>query len=416
MNKQLMPCLLAAAALGLHAQAALVIPGANGTDGELLITTNTVIDLAQAVDAAWDSDNTPNAGKGVYDSGKWAVVFKYSRVTVNAGATVTFKNHPSRAPVVWLVNGDAVIAGAINLNGSNGDADPNRQILSEPGPGGFRGGDGPVPGASVVEGLGPGGGMGVIRNQFSQYASHSTPGPAWNRTPAPTYGNALILPLIGGSGSGGDSAFSHSAGGAGGGAFFLAVRDELDFTGTITAQSGNGQASDLHGSGGAVRLACERAKGSGLVTVNGGYAWGRIRLECATYEASYVFQPPIFPTAPTSPIQLWPAPDAPTARIVSVSGVSAPADPRSSMDLSRPADLRLPAGSRTNSVLIETTGLPTNAMVILHVVSIPGQVVDRFSGVPYVSTDAADAGRHFWRQEVVIPPGHHSLQVLARTP
>jgi hypothetical protein len=195
----------------------------------------------------------------------------------------------------------------------------------------------------------------------------------------------------------------------------LAVRDELDFTGTITARGGNGRANGGPGSGGAVRLACERAKGSGLVTV-GGSAWGRIRLECATYEGSYAFQPPILPTAPTSPIQLWPAPDAPTARIISVSDVSAPADPRSSMDLSRPADLRLPAGSRTNSVLIETTGLPTNAMVILHVVTIPGQVVGRFSGVPYVSTDAADAGRHFWRQTVVIPPGHHSLQVLARTP
>ena len=93
----------------LHASGAIVIPGADGSDGALNITANTVIDLSQAVTGAWDANNSANVGKGVYDPAKWAVVFKYASVTVATGATVTFTNHPSRAPVVWLVSGNATI-------------------------------------------------------------------------------------------------------------------------------------------------------------------------------------------------------------------------------------------------------------------------------------------------------------------
>jgi len=91
--------LVAALMLG-RAVGDIVVPGANGTDGVLNITTNTVIDLSRAVTAAWDSDNSANAGKGVYDASKWAVVFKYTSVTIGSNATVTFRNHASRAPVV----------------------------------------------------------------------------------------------------------------------------------------------------------------------------------------------------------------------------------------------------------------------------------------------------------------------------
>jgi hypothetical protein len=81
---------LLAAALFTRAVGDIVVPGANGTDGVLNITANTVIDLSRAVTAAWDSDNSANAGKGVYDASKWAVVFKHSSVTIRSDATVTF--------------------------------------------------------------------------------------------------------------------------------------------------------------------------------------------------------------------------------------------------------------------------------------------------------------------------------------
>ncbi len=77
----------------LHGQAVITIPGADGSDGALNVTADTVIDLSQAVTGAWDANNTANAGKGIYDPSKWAVVFKYSSVTVATGKTVTFKNH-----------------------------------------------------------------------------------------------------------------------------------------------------------------------------------------------------------------------------------------------------------------------------------------------------------------------------------
>ena len=128
----------------LVAQAQLTIPGADGSDGALVIDVNTTIDLSQAVNGdgttvKWDTANTANAGKGIYDPLKWAIVFKYSSVSVAAGATVSFTNHPSRAPVVWLVSGNVTIEGAVSLNGSNAKAPP---ALSNPGPGGFRGGTG----------------------------------------------------------------------------------------------------------------------------------------------------------------------------------------------------------------------------------------------------------------------------------
>lgn len=97
------------AALTSLAPAAITVPGADGSDGALNITANTEIDLSQAVTGTWDQNNAANPGKGAYDPAKWAVVFKYSSVTVATGATVTFKNHASRTPVVWRVNGNVTI-------------------------------------------------------------------------------------------------------------------------------------------------------------------------------------------------------------------------------------------------------------------------------------------------------------------
>lgn len=183
--------------LTLGARAAIVIPGADGSDGVLNITVNTEIDLTQAVTGVWDQNNTADAGKGVYDPAKWAVVFKYSSVNVAAGATVTFKNHASRAPVMWLVNGGVTIAGIVSLNGQDFQFAPN---LSEPGPGGFRGGT-----ASYLStprggaGFGPGGGL-QFNNDRGLAGAYGT-GVVNSGAP---YGNPSLIPLLGGSGGAGD--------------------------------------------------------------------------------------------------------------------------------------------------------------------------------------------------------------------
>src|SRR5690348_17104938 len=82
----------------------LPIPGADGADGTLSfpnIARTNVIDLSKVSTGAWNG--TPaTAGNGIYDPDKWAVVFRYSSVTIPPNAVVRFKNHVSRAPVIWL--------------------------------------------------------------------------------------------------------------------------------------------------------------------------------------------------------------------------------------------------------------------------------------------------------------------------
>ena len=100
----------------------------------------------------------PGLGQGVYDGDKWAVVFRYSSVTIPQLTTVRFKNHPSHAPVIWLVTGDVDIGGGsfVELDGSDGV--PGQSLVVESGPGGFRGGRRALNGFEEGGGFGPGGG------------------------------------------------------------------------------------------------------------------------------------------------------------------------------------------------------------------------------------------------------------------
>src|ERR1041385_6516884 len=117
------------------ASAQLNVPS-DGSDGPLVISNTITIDLSQAIIGDWSNNNTANAGKGVYDSNQWAVVFKYSSVVISNGATLGFSNHPTHAPVVWLVSGDVTINGSISLDGQPGSS--SLTSTAEPGPGGFR--------------------------------------------------------------------------------------------------------------------------------------------------------------------------------------------------------------------------------------------------------------------------------------
>jgi plastocyanin len=414
--------LTAALAASVSQLQALELTHANpGTDGAFEPTgAHVVVDLSKATTGAWDSA-TPDNDFGVYDPEKWAVVFKFSSLHVRSGTTVTFKNHPSRAPVVWLVEGDAIIDGSVDISGDRNDTDANRIRFAEPGPGGFRGGDMWVPGMPGpfgVSGFGPGGGRGYIQlYQWGQYSSHANAGFAQGSlSPVPAYGNSTLIPLIGGSGAGPYTAYHEWGGAAGGGAMLLVVKGNLEFNGQIRANGGVDSASG--GSGGAVRVVAETTSGIGLVQALNRFhrrdAEGRIRIECNN-PVGFSFQPNTFPVAPRVPVQLWPEPAAPTARIVSVNGLNAPADPRASMDFLAPADLRVPAGSRTNLVTVETVNLPTNAVVTLRVISTPSGDDERLTA-EYLSTDPANPNRHLWSRQVVIQPGFHALQVVARVP
>jgi len=151
------------------------------------------------------------------------------------------------------------------------------------------------------------------------------------------YGNAFILPLLGGSGGGGSNA--GSGGGGGGGAILIAASQSIQLNGSISADGGtfnfNGSASG-GGSGGAVRLVATSLGGTGSagsISTNGGrtvsigtYAGnGRVRLDIyannfggtISGSLSQGFQPIIIPAAGQG-VQL---------SIASVAGAAVPANP-----------------------------------------------------------------------------------------
>jgi hypothetical protein len=368
--------LVAALMLG-RAVGDIVVPGANGTDGVLNITTNTVIDLSQAVTAVWDSDNSANAGKGVYDASKWAVVFKYSSVTIRSNATVTFRNHASRAPVVWLVSGDVVIEGGVTLDGQNSQ---NAPIHAEPGPGGFRAGQG-----NYGAGIGSGSGFGLGGGRAGERANYgSIPGTR------PAYGNPSVLQLIGGSGGGGSGLAdpSNKGGGAGGGAIVIAAAKTIQIDGRISADGGMGSPRNYlysanqagAGSGGAIRLICNSLMGRGLVRAlpgqtqdgaEGSGGFGRLRVErvdaISPIPSVVSFSPdPSVVTLPRgSEAIIWPPSEAPEVRITSIGGGAVSLDPRAGFGAFGP-DVALPITNKT-FVTVETKNVEPQSQVIVRV-------------------------------------------------
>lgn len=361
----------------LMAQAAIIVPGANGTDGALNITNNTVIDLSQAVTAAWDSDNSANIGKGVYDSNKWAVVFKYTSVNIASNVTVTFNNHPSRAPVVWLVSGDVTVNGTVSLNGQSA---PSAPALAEPGPGGFRGGMDTYD-AMLLRGAGFGVGGGFINsgNNGASAGSYQTVGTRDANTSASIiYGNPSLVPLIGGSGgAGGNNGCSLvSGGGGGGGAILIACANNLVINGQVRANGGgpgSGCNTTAGGSGGGIRIVSETLVGDGSLYAIGGTAQsyhggeGRIRIERVNNNNTIALlpDPSTVDLAPGATALLWPPTNAPQVRIVSISGTNAPADPRASFG-TYGADVNLPVSTQA-IVYVETVYVEPESQVRVRI-------------------------------------------------
>ncbi len=385
--------LLAAFFGALTAHAQLSIPS-DGSDGAFNPTTNVEIDLGLATTALW---NSPGSGNGVYDADKWAVVFKYSSVNIPAGVTVTFKNHPTYAPVVWLVQGNVTIAGELNLDGKTPIVDDaiGQLVPAEPGPGGYRGGPkGPI---GTGSGLGPGGGNG--KNYGEALFSSA-------------YGNPQVIPLIGGSGGG-----QRWAGGGGGGAILIATTSTINLNGKINA---NGGGSPINGvtpaSGGAVKLIAQIVWGSGQINAKGGAGnqfsvagdYGRIRIEANSLSSAIGTTPETIAFPPANPPSVWPAANAPTARVISVDSINAPLDPRA--PLVAAADVAIQNSNQVN-ILIETTNFPIEGAVQLNITPKFG---DRSTlNATRLSGDITSA---IWRVQTTLPQGFVTLQARATQP
>jgi hypothetical protein len=405
----------------LRAAAAIVIPGANnGTDGVLNITANTQIDLSQAVTGTYDQDNTANAGKGVYDATQWAVVYKYTSVTIAAAATVTFINHPSRAPVVWLVSGNVDIEGTVSLNGQDLQ---NVPLLAEPGPGGFRGGSGTYQSSPLASaGFGPGGGLQYINGYNSNDGGGGSYGTVSDSTGSP-YGNPSLVPLLGGSGGAGRPIVGPTRGaGAGGGAILIVSGGTVTVAGTIHADGGAGS-NDYYtsggGSGGGIRIVCDTLLGGGnLSAVGGGGSGhtgglGRIRLERVTNNNSLVLapDPSVVPLNEGDTALLFPPTGSPSVHVVSIGGVNAPADPRAGFG-SAGADVTLPETTSTQ-VVIQTTNVEQASVVTVRLT--PRSNANA-KIIPATYSSTVSAGVFLWTATLPVNDGYSAVQVKVVRP
>lgn len=380
--------------------AQLTVPGttgaAAGTDGAFAPTgAEFVVDLSQATDRAtvkWDADNTTNKGKGIYDREKWAVVFKYSSVNIPAGTTVKFKNNRTNAPVVWLVQGDVRIEGALNLSGGTVPV-PGGTGRGEGGPGGFAGGF--VDGST---GFGPG----ARSNTGAEYQFGSL-----------IYGNERIIPLIGGSG-GRPWDYPIYASGGGGGAVLIATPGKISIAGGVYAESRGG-------SGGAIRLIAGVVEGAGAVSAAANFesGWdGRVRLEANSMPLiqSGRISPAPSIDRPGAIAQIWPDTTHPIVAITKVIAgtqtVNAPADPNASFAFPL-QDVALTFDGEV-TVVIETLNVPTGATdrwrVRLRVGPRKGEAIWVDATLVPGSVVGAAA---VWNAKVTFPAGVSAIQARA---
>ncbi|SRR6266567_565775 len=233
--------------------------GSDGSYGPLNVTSNIVLDL-------------PPDGK-----------FNCTTIDVAPNVTLSFRRNALNTPVYLLATSNVIINGVIDVSGMSGDLG----FGGAGGPGGFDGGQpSNGPGTLPGDGLGPGAGRGD--NTYAGSGSYGSTRSITNSLDGATYGNTLILPLIGGSGGGGGQAgLGYYGGGGGGGAILIASDTSVNIgaAGAIVARGGAAKQQGF-GSGGAVRVVAPVVEGTGLVDVRdaaSGYnsyaGVGRIRVD-----------------------------------------------------------------------------------------------------------------------------------------
>ncbi len=314
--------------------------GSTGADGAFMPTQDVTIDMSDHPDG----------------------IYHYTEVRIPIGVTVRFIPNSANTPVRWLVEGECVIEGTVNIDGGNG-------ILDRPasgGPGGFRGGFGgdPVPGP----GMGPGGGK-VVANftgsgGYASYGSAAEENAQRHPSGFP-YGNIFLLPLLGGSGGGGGTGDATSSnlggsGGGGGGAILIAAKNIL-LSGEISSRGGNAGGNGGFGSGGAIRLVCSGLVGTGQAATDG-TGKGRIRIESITN----LFGGQLLGTFTSgSPgVLILPQSTRPSIRIGSIGGVAVGVNPRGRLE---EPDLILPETvSNPVSVVLELQNIPLGTDITLE--------------------------------------------------
>ena len=342
------------AALVCAGAQAQVNSGSNGSDGDLVVTNNITINMA----------DHPNG------------IYQYRSVNI-PGYSVQFIPNANNTPVTWLIQSNCVINGLINLNGSDGSSDSSGGQGGSGGPGGWAGGHA---GSSIDDagsGFGPGGGQGAIHNAGLNGGNGgygiAVVQPDSNRVGGSAYGNIFLLPLIGGSGGGGGcgyygpygSYYNSGGGGGGGGAICIAVSGTLNLSGSIYSFGGHGSGAGGMGSGGAIRVVASTIIGTGTINASGsaGNNYGRVRIDAIANN----FVGNILQAAYTQGYQpiILPAGQQPHLSIVSVAGLPAPSNPTGS---AATPDVVI-AGQVANPmpVVVQCSNLALNTTITLRI-------------------------------------------------
>ena len=395
------------------AQAQTLTSGSNGSDGALTLTTPGVVvfdPAALGLDA--DRDN----------------VFHFTTVTIGAGVTVKMPfNALQGLPVVWLTQGAVQIDGVIDLNGQNGAAavpgSLNRAAVA--GPGGYPGGAGAGGpgffGADLRSGFGPGGGSRAFTPSVGEHAGHAENGAQALGAAGLAYGNAVLLPLRGGSGGGGggNASAPGGSGGAGGGAIRIFSSSSIAVSGAITANGGDGGVPPVGfdtggggGSGGSIHLIAPTLTGAGTLSAIGGFhgntqlffpraSRGRIRVDATVNQFSGTADALATNGAPYN-VPL-PAP-MPVVRVTSIAGIAV--SPTPTGDAATPDATINESGPVT--VGIEARNVPLGTVLQVRVMSgaVPDFVVDSTPLAGTVQSSTATAS-------VTFPPGFSTGLVRA---
>jgi len=359
--------------------------GSDGSDGALTFPENagTILFDPAEFDPPLDPD-----GDNVYH---------FTTITVPAGTTVVLRANVlgEGLPVYWLASGDVVVEGTLDLNGTEGHNLNEPAVPSVAGAGGYAGGRArrSADGATAQDGNGPGGG--------ERGSNQVPPGGGSHATGDRSYGNAFLVPLVGGSGGGGGGGggSNNSGGGAGGGALLVASSTQIVVSGAVVANGGvsgvvdttrNTARSGGGGSGGAIRLVAPRLEGSGQLRAVGGDGRnagagrtgddgrnGRIRIEAFQYLGPTDVDPS--PSVAT-PGPVFPPPTAPAIRVTTVDGVAAASDPTGSFVQ---PDVTIQAASAV-TIELETRNIPPGTVLEL--------TLDPETGEPVTTTSTAVAG------------------------
>jgi len=333
--------------------------GSSGADGAFTPTTNTTLTL-------------PANG-----------VFNFTTISIPSGVIVRFTRNAANTPVTLLATASVTIAGTLEVSATNGGNVVDGTFLGSNagagGPGGFDGGSGANGVAAAIggTGLGPGGGGPGAGAGYAAAGGVVSP----TGMPGAPYGNAELLPLIGGSGGGGGDAAlgtTSAGGGGGGGAILIASSGTITLTGTINARGGSGGGGNNPGgggSGGAIRLVATTINGangtldvrggsgnSGIGIGSGGGSVGRLRVEAYTNSAVLNVNAIAPSVALPSAVALA---NGPTLTITAIGGVVTPAAPTASFSM---PDITLPAAI-ANPVTLTLTGtnIPPGTTVIVVV-------------------------------------------------